>query len=136
MAFLQVDESHRGQVRALIIDKSNQIYLLKNNGYQLLQLPIGGFDYTRDRFKLTFNPVYMDLTIYREEERDKYIINHQGKLLNQYAQILHDQSKHWSQQLKSYILPFKLSLTDSKHVLANPALTDFSAQVLYFIYYY
>jgi len=120
----------------LIIDKSNQIYLLKNNGYQLLQLPIGGFDYTRDRFKLTFNPVYMDLTIYREEERDKYIINHQGKLLNQYAQILHDQSKHWSQQLKSYKLPFKLSLTDSKHVLANPALTDFSAQVLYFIYYY
>ncbi|MDP7592689.1 MAG: DUF4857 domain-containing protein [Litorilituus sp.] len=130
VAFLQVDEFNRGNIRALIIDTSNQLYLLKAPGYQLLPLPIGDFDYTRDRFNLSFNPVYMELTVYRDEKRDKYIINHQGKLLNQYSQTLQDQSTHWSQQLKTWLFPFELSLSDSKHVLANPELIAFSSQVL------
>jgi hypothetical protein len=131
VAYVLVDESYRGDIRALIIDASNRLYLMKKPGYQLLELPSGDFDYTSDRFSLAFNPVYMDLTISRDGQRDKYIIDHQGKLLNQYSQPYPDQSSHWSQQLKLWLLPFKLKLHDNKHVLASPVLSDFSKQVIF-----
>ena len=109
---IHVQEQDTREVRALIIDQSNQVHLVLGKDFRLVPVPLRKFDPTTMQFLLRGDLLYRLITVSSEDSIESVVLNRDYALVDRYAEAVPTRHDSVAGRVARAVFPFAIHFDD------------------------
>ena len=124
--FENMDRSNLGYV----VDADGNSYLLKHDGYRLVQLPVEKIDPTKNRITIVGTLFNIMVRFNNQQGTRWYALDNAGTH-DMLGNFNYTYSDNWAAELGEYIFPYELSYTAHTDCLVHPRIGFISWKAIY-----
>ncbi|MFZ5517863.1 MAG: DUF4857 domain-containing protein [Candidatus Zhuqueibacterota bacterium] len=103
----------------LLFTQANDVYLISYENYQLIKLPIEGYNREADVFTLSADLFFRVMTLRSDSEIRAFVTDRDYKIINTYSETWKTKFQMTRGIVASYLFPFSIELTAAKSKLVN-----------------
>jgi len=103
----------------LLFTQSNDVYLISYNNYQLIKLPIEGYNRDADVFSLSADLFFRVITLRSDSDIRAFVTDRDYTLIKTYSETWKTKFEMTRGIVASYLFPFSIELTTVKTKLVN-----------------
>ncbi|THB63152.1 MAG: DUF4857 domain-containing protein [Desulfovibrio sp.] len=127
---IKISENSRRDFYGLLLTNDDKIFVISYDNYELIPLPVDNYDPDRMDFKLIVNPlyrtaVYSDDTVIRAVAMDS-----EYTPIDSYEHVMAGATPTLAEQVFSYIVPFRVDMSDPNTGYAVLRVTTFGVNSL------
>jgi hypothetical protein len=105
-----VNENERREFRGVIITRQGEVFLISWDDYQLIPLPVQGYDPARMDIKLLVDPLYRTVTVSSATSVFGVAMNTAYEPLHRFELPRRDSSPPWALRMREFLFPVELHL--------------------------
>lgn len=119
IAYMKIMEMPLKEFYGLIITKPGDVYLISYDHYQLVKLPLDGYDIEKDIFALMGDQFYRTISLIGSKNIRTIVTDRNYSMVDRYEETWSDNYDLTAGVVASYIFPFTLRLNDINSSFSN-----------------
>jgi len=120
IAYILVSENELREFYSLLITKTNEVYFISYNNYQLVKLPVQDYNHQTDFLMIRGDLFNRQITYQGENGKVKSIVTDRNyKVIDTYEDNLKGEEVSYVSLLSPYLFPFELSIEENNTPMIN-----------------
>jgi hypothetical protein len=129
--FLKVSESKRREFYGILLSNAGDLYMLGYDDYNLIPLPLSGYNPDTMDFKMIINPLYRTATYSDNEAIKAVVMDTEYQKIDEFEHVMPGTKSTRMQNMVSRMLPYRLQLKAENSEYYGMSLSGLSTYSLW-----